>query len=291
MSVSCAIIVCDHGLGHVRRCALLGKSLELQGQRVTLFAPRASVERVQRAMPYTNGLSVQDFMTRTTPSCIRQGLTEAVEWLERVPNLDNFENVICDNLPEILKLRPDAIILGQFFWHDVIKGAAIEYADYCEQLLALNKPEVIGCELFAMEAVRKQPGFRGVGLYKNPELVSTADATPLECRTDLLVTGGSTSTVRDKLILEVDSLIKSGNMPYGRVHVDPKLIPPNPPDWMTPANFSASMYCSLKDAVCRPGLGVVTDLLTVGVIPRAVFEQGNAEMEFNAKVLKKIAGP
>ena len=31
-----------------------------------------------------------------------------------------FDYVICDNLPEILILRDDAILISQFFWHRVL---------------------------------------------------------------------------------------------------------------------------------------------------------------------------
>lgn len=214
MSGTCAIVVCDHGLGHVRRCALMAKEREQSGQRVTLFAPRASVERLQRAVPSTSGLTVHDFATHTTPARIRQGIPAAVEWLEHLPNLDGFDDVICDNLPEILSRRPDATISAQFFWHDVIEGAADNYAEYCEDLLDQHKPTLIGCELFAMDAVRRQPGFNPVGLYKIPELVAAAENTPPEQRTDLLITGGTTPAVREQLQEVIDELLQKGPGKY-----------------------------------------------------------------------------
>ena len=54
---------------------------------------------------------------------------------------------------------------------------------------------------------------------------------------------------------------------------------------MVRADFSIKMYCRLKAAVCRPGLGVVTDLLTLGVQILPVFEAENNEMCHNARVL------
>ena len=287
MSPTCAIVVCDHGLGHVRRCALMAKEREQSGEQVTLFAPRESVERFQRAVPSTCGLTIRDFATRTTPERVKQGLPEAVEWVGQLPDLDGFDTVICDNLPEILARRPDAMISAQFFWHDVIEGAAQDYAEYCDELLAEHKPTVIGCELFAMDAVRRQPGFTPVGIYKLPELVAAAETVPPEQRTDLLVTGGTTPAARKKMGHVIDSLIEESGGAYRRVHVDPELVPDNAPDWMVSANFSIEMYCRLKDAVCRPGLGVITDLLTVGVRPVAFYENGNAEMENNAGVLEE----
>lgn len=287
MTKSTAIIVCDHGLGHVRRCALMAKEFEKQDKNVTLFAPLASVERLQRVLPSTAGLKVHDFATHTRPERIREGLPGAVEWLDRLPDLDGFDTVICDNLPDILARRSDAILSAQFFWHDVVDEAAEDYVVYCEELLVRHKPVVIGSELFAMGAIRKQPGFKPVGLYKIPELVAAAETTPAEQKTDLLVTGGTTLAVREQLQQIIAELLENGPEPYRRVHVDPVLFPENAPLWMVKADFSVDMYCKLKAAVCRPGLGVLTDLLTVGALIFPVYEEGNAEMRHNAGTLKR----
>ena len=285
MADTCAILVCDHGLGHLRRCALMAKEREKTGEHVTLFASRDSVERLQRAVPSIAGLTVSDLSTRTTPERFMKGLPRVIEWLDRLPDLDGFDTVICDNLPEILARRPHAIISAQFFWHDVIEGASREYAEYCEELLERHKPTVIGCEPFAMDAVRRQPGFQPVGLYQIPELVAAAKASPMEHQTDLLVTGGTTTVVREQLQEVINDLLQNRPGEYQRVHVEPELLPENAPDWMVRADFSVEMYCRLKAAVCRPGLGVVTDLLTVGAQVLAVYEENNDEMCHNARVL------
>ena len=287
MLSTCAIIVCDHGLGHVRRCALIAKEREKTGEQVTLFAPRISVERLQRAVPSMAGLTVKDFSTRTTPQRVRGGLTECLEWLDRLPDLDRFETLICDNLPEILEIRTDATICAQFFWHDVIEGASKDYVEYCDALLAQHRPKVLGCEMFSMDAVRRQPNYKPVGLYQIPELVA-AKATQLSDPQDLLITGGSTSIVREQALALINEFLDSSTNPYCKIHVDRELVPQNAPDWIVPAEFNIAMYCSIKSAICRPGLGVITDLLTVGVCPRPIYEKGNREMEFNASILNAM---
>ena len=143
----------------------------------------------------------------------------------------------------------------------------------------------MGCDLFAMDAVRRQPGFRPVGLYQIPELVAAAKATPMEHRTDLLVTGGTTPAVREQYQKVINDLLQHGPGEYRWVHVDPELLPENSPNWMVGANFSVSMYCRWKAAVCRPGLGVVTDLITVGSIIIPVYEDSNKEIQYNNKII------
>lgn len=288
MTGACAIIACDHGLGHVRRCALMARDLELRGQDVTLFAPSESVSKLQRAIPFTKGLTVENLVTNTSADRIKRGLPDAIEWLGRLPSLEEFDTVVCDNFPEILTCRPDAIISAQFFWHDVIEGASPDYVEFCRKMLAQHKPAVIGCGQFAMEVVRNQPGFRPVGLYKNPELVAASEGTTPKQRNELLVSGGTTISARNQLQSVVDELLETGPGSYQRVNVDSELMPPSAPRWMVAADFSVSMFCRLKTAICRPGLGLVTDLLTVGAMIIPVYENGNTEMEYNASVLKSF---
>lgn len=289
MNRSRAIIVCDHGLGHLRRCMLQAREMELLGEQVTLFARQSAVKRVEQAIPEVSGLSVVDFDTYTTPELIKQGLPEAIKWLDRLPRLDKFDEVISDNLPEILSIRPDAIICAQFFWHDVIQDAGKAYSDFCTNLLTEKRPTIMGCDLFAMDVVRQQPGYRPVGLYKNPALALAADNMSPGERLDLLVTGGTTSAVRPKLQKVVSELVKNGPGQFRQVHVDSSLIVERAPSWMVEATFSVDMYCRIKAAICRPGLGVVTDLLTVGAEIIPVFEGGNFEMLHNARRLEEIA--
>ena len=52
------------------------------------------------------------------------------------------------------------------------------------------------------------------------------------------------------------------------------------------ANFSVEMYRKIGVGICRPGLGVITDLLTIGAWPVAAYEKRNREMKHNASVLK-----
>ena len=210
-------------------------------------------------------------------------MPQAVEWLNYLPSLDSFENVICDNLPEILHVRQDAIISAQFFWHNAIEKASKDYTHFCDKLLSQHKPTIIGCEHFSMGSVVSQPGFKPVGLYKNPDLLAAAEAPTREPPTDLLVTGGTTEAVRIRMQYIINQLLKTGPESYQNVHVDPELMPYDAPTWMLKADFSNEMYCKLKAAICRPGLGVITDLITVGASIYPVYELHKLEMVHNAR--------
>lgn len=288
MKQSTAIIVCDHGLGHLRRCLLLAKTREQHGEQVLVFAPIQKVERLQLCSPSFASIKVHDFSTRTSPESVRRSFPEVVEWLYRLPSLDRFDTIICDNLVEILLLRSDSIISAQFFWHHVVKGANKHYSNFCDRLLADCNPTVLGCRLFSMDSVRALAGYEPVDLYKIPELAVAAKSSVTPQRADLLVTGGSTSAVRERMQAIVAEILYQGPKSFNRVHVDPQLLPSAFPSWMLPADFSINMYCHIKCAICRPGLGVITDLLTVGAYIYCVYEDDNKELSFNSNKLYDI---
>jgi len=47
---SIAIIACDHGFGHTRRCLLLANKLAETGWHVHLFAPKKAVDKMAKTI-------------------------------------------------------------------------------------------------------------------------------------------------------------------------------------------------------------------------------------------------
>ena len=286
--MSTIIIACDHGLGHIRRCALMARALYRAGERVVLYAPIGKYNHLRRAILSISGLNVIDFSTNTSMTLMRQDVGKAIKWIYSLPQLDKYDSVICDNLPEILSIRPDAVLSANFFWHEVIPDVSEAYSLYCWDLLDRFRPTILGNELFAMDSVRSQTGYTVVGLYKNPELSALSSANQSIARNNLLVSCGSTTKARDQFEPIVSSLMNKGPRNYDKVLFDPVLMPSNRPSWLFEADYTSDMYSTLNAAICRPGLGVVTDLLTVGARIATVYEPDNLEMAHNAKVISTL---
>ena len=64
-------------------------------------------------------------------------------------------------------------------------------------------------------------------------------------------------------------------------------MPAGAPVWMKAATFNADMYKSLIAAICRPGVGTLTDCLWGGARVFCYFEAGNREMINNAEAVSK----
>lgn len=285
--IRCAIIACDHGLGHVRRSFLFARALGARGCEVTVFAPRSKYERVTEVLGSAPPVVLRDFETATTPAGLRRGDRSCARWHERLPDLADQDVVVCDNLPEVLMVRPDAILAAQFMWHEVLTDINDDYRRNAERLLDEHDPPIVGSDLFTMSAIRRSSKYWPVGLYGE---VGRATASRGQ---DLLLTGGSTPIIRAEVEHVIARLLDSGPGPFRFVHVEPALMPLDPPFWMRCARYDSQMYIDVSAAICRPGLGVLTDLLSHGARPWCLFERGNAEMAHNVKVLvaHDLGGP
>jgi hypothetical protein len=281
-----AIISCDHGLGHLRRSILFAGKLGRE-EMVHIYAPRESVLKLSESMEIPDNIHFIDLRTRSTPEGFRGKLDRITQWVDQLQSLDTYETVICDNLPEILLVRPDAIISAQFFWHDVIEGVSPDYNSMCQRLLHLHNPLVIGCATFSMDAVKRCNRYVPASMYEIPELTVAARGNRGKGK-GLLISGGSTEILKPRLTKIVEEFAQKRPKDFDRVFVDRYTMPSSAPDWMVLADFSISMYLAIRAAICRPGLGVVTDLLTVGAHIAPVYEVGNREMRHNSLIIKTL---
>ena len=281
-----AIIACDHGLGHVRRSVLNAEALHRAGAQVTLFAPVTAVDRVRSALELgtRSKVKVVDFATETSPAALRAAAPRTVRWHERLPELGGFDRVVADTLPEVLERRPDAILVAQFLWHDVLEGIGTAARQRALDL-AGSARLVLSSAPFTMSTVRDLPGFREVGLHVRATSVGSNERVGGE---DLLIAGGATDALRADLRELVAAFVRNGPGSFRGIHADLELMPVDPPPWLRPAEHTSAMYDLLRAAVVRPGLGTVSELLARGTRIHCVREPGNAELEHNARVVTDL---
>jgi UDP:flavonoid glycosyltransferase YjiC (YdhE family) len=274
---SVALISCDHGFGHVRRCVLIARALVARGAAVTLFAP---TERVARFLvPHeagVDGVVVRELHTGTTVTALRDPDAPVESWLMRLPSLDKFDVVLSDNLVEILALRGDAVLSGSFFWHHVLDGMPPARKEAAERLLRTHHPRMLAPELFAMPDLASCTRLELVG-------ICAPDHRPQHPGEELLIACGGSAEMEEPF-RELIAEVASGTRPvYPMVWVEPRLLPKTAPSWMRPARFDSELYNRLAATVCRAGVGTLTDSLWASARVFAAFEPGNAEPAFNAR--------
>ena len=115
-----------------------------------------------------------------------------------------------------------------------------------------------------MKKIKNLKKFKPVELYQNPKLQNFTKRNSFNNQKDLLITGGSTKILNKKMKKITKFFLIKRPSQFRYIHVDQQLMPKSNPGWFRKADYSIKMYSNIKAAICRPGLGVLTDLLTVG---------------------------
>lgn len=210
-------------------------------------------------------------------------IAETKVWLDyvRLNNKIKDEIVVIDNDISLLSVFSNAIIMGSFFWKDIIDS--IIYKDLIEfenSLLIAKNPIVIGVGAMAMKSVTEMPNFIGL-----PWFVKNIDSkhNPMIERNEILISGGGTGIGKDKFLQMALDLSKTGE----KVVVDGILH--NFSNAQIPLfSFKVEDFCRLKAVVCRPGMGILNDCVSFGIPIFAVEEIQNDEILNNAVKVEEL---
>ncbi len=203
-----------------------------------------------------------------------------------LPSLDKYEIVWSDNIVQVLEKRPDAILTGSFFWHEVFernrKNGLQDFVHAQRRLVAQVKPLMAGNEYFSTPDVKSLTEFYPVGLYRYSMLFREKK------NKGILLSCGLGGEEEDVAREAVEKIIRDNIVPPDRLLVEPRLLPDRYPDWVEKADFSSEMfqYCS---AVCiRPGMGTISDALIGRNRIFAFSNLDSFEMVHNCNVLEKL---
>ena len=280
MSRSYLFILCDNGFGHSRRGAAVAaalRALEPDAEIVILGDP-AHVAKF--------GAVSRPFRTHTSADALRAGIPDATEWFTRLPDISRFDVVVSDNLPEVLAIRQDALLMGSFLWNLILRDTPVEWRKRAERLLHTHRPPLLANGPFVPPEVRACTKVIDVGfVVGEPPIPPVVAATG---RDALLLSCGASGVAED-LLRDFVLRLSVGDRPNVRtVYVEPSLLPHDAPGWMQPADFSTQMYASLMAAVIRPGMGTISDTLRHGAPVFCFYESNNKEMAGNARVIEAL---
>ena len=276
---SIALIACDHGFGHTKRCYIFGLGLARENFRVTLFARRDGIEKFSKLFGVHKNLTFSFFNTDTK---LDSDFNQLINWLKVIPDLSEFKIVVSDNLPEALEIRSDVILSGSFLWHLDAPNLSNEYKTYCAELLARHKPKHIASEFFVSEELSKVSNIIPIGILGNQ-----VSRGPIHFCFDgaLLISGGKSEAFQEEFKTMVRQLAKNQKPKFAKVVVDSWLMPKNAPDWMEIGNFDQEMYDAISVAIIRPGVGTVTDCIRNNIFIVSVHEAHNKEMIANSSAI------
>lgn len=258
---------------------LMAQQLILLSNHVVLFAPIIYVNRIKSTSQIFKFPDLVDFNTKTNIKNWTSG--EIPLWHKTIGDLDSFDIVVSDNLPEILEIRNDAWLSGSFFWHEIIPKYPHKLKKYYRDMLISNKPKMISTSYFSHNYLREYTQLYEVGIYGN------CLSSKSQIRSDILISCGMGGGIMDETKFFINNLKKFKVVPFRRVWVEPDIYPEDAPNWMIKAIYKTEMFEKLIASIIRPGVGTVSESLLAGVKIFAFFEENNIEMQLNIGFLEE----
>lgn len=282
-----AAIVCENGLGHFKRtmsllCTLQRRRPDLEVDLVCEAWQWQAWKVKPAGIRIHTGLLHPGVYWDASPQPFQTGALLAwEERLKELPALYEADLVLSDNLAGVLSLRPDAVLLGSFLWGEVFEAGfkgdpAIDaFVAHERSLLEAVSPPMICVGEIAMPWVQT---------YTQPAPVHWMSEWPKRERPAqeeirrVAVLGGATSLAQSQLDVWVKTLLRETDWEIAvrGGSDDPRLVS---------FTFDQEAYSACQLVFCRPGVGTITDCIATGTPMVFLRESGNAEMDFNAKIL------
>lgn len=297
--------VCANGLGHYRRVIGI-----LSRVRETLpdLAIHIACEKWQKDAMQNWHRSRQLWQqnTRLFDRIMAPGVHWSVDaqnyqdgrllsWYKRVDRMPEWENadlILSDNLVAPLLHRPDTVLSGSFLWSDVLETAYPDSADVDQfvaterELLRAHAPHMLCVDQMAMPGVFDRTRAVGVAwMCEDPQPI-TSQAT---IKGRIAVLGGATGSADAFLVPIVHALAVgtgwSTAVPKRMLQKHQELTGL---ERVVPFDFSPDGYGACDLIIARPGMGTVTDCVSQGVPVLALHEPGNSEMAHIGQQIDKL---
>lgn len=273
------IIACDNGLGHVKRSIILADQLIFENYNVDLVCSQKKFKKFCQILKISKKLNNIDikinFMTKD------ENLELRVKVLKKFLHVNKYDLVISDNLIEVLFLRPDAVILANFWWHDVIDYKKETLFSF-KKILDKCDPITIGSELFATKGVKKNKNFKSIGFITK----NIYQGKKKNSFRNLLISVGASGISLDLYKSFFSKHLNLLKKEFNHIYCDPILVNGlNLDSSLIIADYSQEMYKKINVAIVRPGLGTIIDLLSNQCVPICIYEK-NSEMINNGKIIE-----
>ena len=289
-----ALIACSNGFGHARRTLALALELLRRGHNVTWFGQAEAFAHFKFHFDFLdqqNGkLTVLPLVTNTSAAALRQAPSDAMNWYRQLPSLASYDGVLSDNLLEVLYLRSDAIISGHFLWSMALADLPPEIAAQENLLLAKYQPPILSGAPFTFPQLKAYRGLIESGLSSFTKVGFTKSAQSNQnSQRNLLISSGKGGELSHAVQCFVETLKQKRPTEFDCAYVEPHALSAETMrPWLQPADFSPSMYKNIAAAICRPGIGTVTDSLEAGARVFAVAEPQNLEVSHNSSCMQNL---
>ncbi len=291
--------MCSNGYGHLKRVLLVAKALLKKNREldINVFCKKQLIEFASREINFANPKRIHfhtDATNQEISWLVKDGITKKKykAWEQELANnkkLKESSLIISDNHVLPLRSFDNVLLMGSFLWHDVAKKTNQEKTDIIEseiKLLREKKPSMICLEVMAMSGVLEQTNAISVPWMTQP--YTGLLYNNLE-RKNILITGGGTALINDKLAAVAIELALHNR--EWLVYLDTKLfelVSKKNNSNLYKFNFTQKDFASLDAIICRPGIGILTDCAQYGIPVFTIADGSNPEIIHNAARVKEL---
>lgn len=295
-----SFIVCSNGLGHFKRVLLVCNEILKKDSTVSIhiFCSPKHISFLEDELNFnvqSNTVEFHNSFFKDEPKWLVNdffNITQWNQWLTKIKEnkiIKMSDVVVSDNQVGPLIVGEKVILMGSFLWPFLNLSNKnkkfIEVENIEKKLLKEMSPNCICVEDIAMPDLLvtnqvKLPWF----CEKHP--LRTKNYTKKN-KFNVLLTGGGTEMLSGLLI----SVYKELNMQnHFNLFVDNNLFKSLTKKGMNPIPFSFNADCfnELDLIICRPGVGILTDVVKYNIPVIALPEDDNKEIMYNLMKVEEL---
>lgn len=284
-------IVCSNGFGHLKRVLKVVSALKKVSSdcRILIECKESNLAQISKepaiaALINADNVTFSHEVLNQEPEYNGSSSFGEFEiWLNTLKPPNPDEMVILDNEGILLKIFPDAVLMGSFLWSDVIESKGWDslapYTEVERQLLKRAKPYMLGLSDMATDSVRNNTRFVPL-----PWFVKDHNTTENVEKSDILITMGGSGKEKEFMDLPLLSGLERFE---NRVYADGRLRESLNGRFKT-FDFSAASFNKVKLVIGRPGIGILTECVQYNIPIACIYEKDNAEMVHNAACVEKL---
>jgi len=283
--VNITLIPAPNGIGHVMRMLTLARILSEFNHKIELIIPSYSAAYFKSEIvnnlilivivPWEkNKIELYDDMS---------------SYANKVKTIIKYDYIISDNLLEILKFGKKTLISSNFFWED--QGIK-EEKNFSKNIIKIIKDKnvpIVTNRYFKSKSISKLNKTKQIGFFTT-NLIEPQNKTGR----NLLLSIGASGWVSPKEMSEITTqLTKKLISNYNMIYLDPRLfsfvddtILDNKKFQI--ANYNDEMYSNISDAIVRPGLSTLQNLIAVGAHIFPIKCGNSKEIEENSQIIEDL---
>ena len=273
-------LACSNGLGHLNRCVSLALVVKQETNfRIKIYCSKTGYDTLNLKRKFQES---EIHIVKDMKYLQEYGFDQEY-WRSLLDQKENKNDIfISDNLISFLKIKPQCILIANFFWHDVDIKPLYQNNINWKLLLQSTRPNVIGHHFFSMPVVKRENfypyGYSNELRYRNTKK-----------NQHLLISGGGSGRAIEKFKEKKSEILKIARK-YNKIYLDKYLLSVFSNDLTNfeIADFTEQMFDSIKYSISRPGLGTLKELYLRKIPYMPIFESANYEMIHLEKLSNEI---